>query len=176
MFTVRFNVTQGTRNLEGLTAKAPQAIARALNRSIDSAKTVMVREVSQDLKLKSGDVRNRILVNDATATHHVAQLRASARRIPLIDFGARQTQRGVTAKLSGGRTRYPHAFIATVGSGRHTGVFQRKGNPRLPIRELFGPSIARVFLKHVDVGLARGQEQLVKNLQSEIRFALRRTA
>jgi hypothetical protein len=31
-------------------------------------------------------------------------------------------------------------------------------------------------MKHVDVGLARGEEQLVKNLQSELRFAIRSAA
>ena len=82
--------------------------------------------------------------------------------------------RGVTAKVGPSRTRYPHAFLAQMRSG-HLGVFQRVGRTRLPIRELRGPSIAHVFGKYVAVGIARGEEQLKKNLQSEFRFALRQT-
>ncbi len=60
----------------------------------------------------------------------------------------------------------------------HRGVYTRgnKANPlgraRLPIRELFGPSIAHVFERNVAIGLARGQEQLAKNLRSEFRYVL----
>lgn len=178
---VRFHHESVTRNVEELRTRAPIAIARALNRSIASAKTVMVKEVSTDMGLKVSDLRDRIRTDEATAMRHVARLYASSKRIPLVDFDAkgpspsRGQGRGVTAKLSGVRTRYPNAFLADMKSG-HRGVFQRKAKPRLPIRELLGPSIARVFLKHVDVGIARGEEQLVKNLQSELKFAATRGA
>jgi hypothetical protein len=137
--------------------------------------------VAEDMGLKVGDVNARIRVEQATEDRHVARLYASYKRLPLIDFGAKGPEpsrgkgRGVTARLGGGRNRYPNAFIATMHSG-HRGVFTRKAGPRLPIVELRGPSIAKVFVKHQDVGLARGQEQLAKNLQSEFRFALSRTA
>ena len=163
-------------------AKAPIAIVRALNRAIDSTKTIMLREVSGDIKVKIGDLRDKITVQRARPDLHRARLYASPKRIPLIDFGAtgpepsRGRGRGVTARLTSSRARYPNAFIATMKSG-HRGVYRRgsKAGPsksRLPIRELFGPSIAHVFARHEDVGLARGIEQLRKNLQSEFRFAL----
>lgn len=175
---IRLDTSRMTRGFDALIAKSNLAIARALNRSIASAKTAMVRVVAQDMGLKSGDVRDRILIVEARPDQHVAQLKASAKRIPLIDFNARGPEpsrgkgRGVTARMPGGKGRCPHAFIATMKTG-HRGVFQRRAKSRLHIDELFGASIAYVFTKLRGVGEARAQEQLVKNLQSEIRFALR---
>ncbi len=176
MVTLTFRVTSAAA-VERLKAKAPMAQARALNRAIASAKTAMVRVISDDLGVKASEVRDRIGVEDARPDRLRARLSASYKRIPLIDFKAQGPEpslgkgRGVTAKLGRSRGRYPDAFIATMTSG-HRGVFRRKSLGRLPIRELFGPSVAHVFVKHVDVGLARGEEQLLKNLQSEFRFAL----
>jgi hypothetical protein len=90
--------------------------------------------------------------------------------------------RGDPYKRGGGGRTIPNAFIARMQSG-HVGVFQRvagssgrrgpaPNRSQLPIRELFGPSIWQVFKKYEAVGLARGREQLIKNLQSEFRFVL----
>ena len=63
----------------------------------------------------------------------------------MIEFGARQTKRGVSAKVWGKRKIYRGAFI---GSGRNSGkrlVFKkRKGNPKR-IEALHGPSLPREF-------------------------------
>jgi hypothetical protein len=147
----------------------------------------MVRVVAGDLGVKQGVVKDRIRVELANPDRLRARLYANAKRIPLIDFGAKGPEpsrgrgRGVTVKTGGSRKTIPDAFIATMRSG-HRGVFQRvgeggrrgprPGHSQLPIRELFGPSIWQVFKKYENVGLARGREQLIKNLQSEFRFAL----
>ncbi len=184
MVTLRFRTTS-PQAIERLKAKAPIACARALNRAIASANTVMVREIGQFTSLKASEVRDRIGVEPARPDRLRARLSASYKKVPLIKFGAsgpepsRGKGGGVTARLGGTRTRYPRAFIATMPSG-HRGVFQRaewgavkSRNPRTQgIRERFGPSIAHVFVKHRAIGLARGEEQLVKNLQSEFRFAI----
>jgi hypothetical protein len=155
-------------------ARAPQAIARSLNRAAVSARVVMVREIARDLSIKQGDVK--IHHHEASPAKHATRLSASLKRIPLIKFGARGPEpsrgrgTGVTART---RTRrYPHAFIATMKSG-HKGVFQRMRTSRLPIRELFGPSIGHVFRKYRPLGLARAIESFNKNLQAELKFALR---
>jgi hypothetical protein len=171
--------------------KQPNAIARALNRSIGSASTIMSREMAGDLGLKVGDVKTEMRVKEARPDDLVARLSVSGKRIPLIKFGAKGPEpsrgrgRGVTARLSGGRNRYPNAFIATVGSG-HRGVFIRKASllrkspgawgKNLPITELRGPSLPHVFRKFLPIGLARGQEQLAKNLAHELSFAARSAA
>ncbi len=171
-----------------LRKKAPVAQMRALNRSITSANVVMVRAIAGDLGVKQGVVKDRIRVEAATPERLRARLYANAKRIPLIELGAKGPEpsrgrgRGVTVKGAGGRRAIANAFIATMRSG-HRGVFQRvagssgrHGPPphrsQLPIRELFGPSIWKVFGKFEALGLARGREQLIKNLQSEFRFVL----
>jgi hypothetical protein len=159
---------------------------RSLNRAAASGRTAMARVISKDMRLKVGDVRDRIILREATtptdswwsgARRQLSvTLYASAKRLPLILFRATGPEpshgkgRGVSASL-GGRKRYPHAFIATMGSG-HRGVFQRKGLDRLPITELRGPSIAHVFKKYEQVGIDRTLEQLAKTLGHELAFEM----
>lgn len=184
---VRFTTTTPAA-VAKLRQKAPAAQVRALNRAIASANTAMVRVIAGDVGVKQGVVRERIRVEQATPARLRARLYANAKRIPLIDFGAKGPEpsrgrgRGVTVKSGSGRRTIANAFIATMGSG-HRGVFQRvagasgrrgpaPNRSQLPIRELFGPSIWKVFTKFQSIGIARGREQLIKNLQSEFRFAL----
>jgi hypothetical protein len=138
----------------------------------------MVREVARDLGLRQGDVTDRISTRAALETHGdrmSAWIIATGARIPLFRFRARQTRSGVTARLPGGAGQYPGAFIATMRSG-HTGVFKRRASGRLPISELHGPSVPKVFEKFIPAGIARGHEQLIKNLVHELRFALSQSA
>lgn len=170
---VSAKITVPTAQLERLGSRAPVAISRALNRAGTSGRAGMVTAISRDMRLKAGTVRERIHLDNATPTKLSVTFYASAQRVPVYDFGAkgpvpsRGRGRGVTAKTPA--RRYPRAFIATMRSG-HVGVFQRVGTSRLPIRELFGPSIAHVFVKHLAVGIARAKESLAKNLGSEIRY------
>jgi hypothetical protein len=179
--------------LRRLEATAPLAIARALNRAAASANTVQVRECANDLGLKQADVRKEISVREATAAHLSATLKVKGTRMSLMKFGAsgpepsRGRGRGVTYRLQGQRKRIDHAFLATVraGSGTTTGVFVRTGAIRksrgawsknLPIVQLYGPSLPHVFAKYAPLALARGEEQLKKNLAHELKWALQQAA
>lgn len=176
-----FTVTLDLKEFEAKIAalqRPQQPLVRALNRSIASGKTLAVRLVSQDMGLKVGTVRDLVTVREASAGSLSASLFASAKRIPLIAFGAtgpepsRGRGRGIASKLKGGAGRYPRAFFATMSTG-HRGIFQRKaGAQRLPIQELRGPSIWQAFQKYTPEAVARTQEQLVKNVAHEIEFAL----
>lgn len=194
-FSLKLDTTEARRNILRLKAKSAPAVARALKRAGESARTVMVREMSRDLGLKSSTVRDEVKVDivgrGGEPSEMSVRVSVSGARIPLIEFGAkgREPSRGrgpgVSAKLRGGRGRYPHAFIATMHSG-HRGVFQRvpganRHGPaphrsQLPIVELRGPSLPHVFTKFLPVGLARGQEALVKNLEHEFKFAIQQAA
>ena len=63
----------------------------------------------------------------------------------MIEFGARQTKKGVSAKVWGKRRVYKHAFI---GSGKNSGkqlVFGKsKRNPK-KLKALHGASLPREF-------------------------------
>lgn len=170
-----------TRGAEQLLWKVstllPRAMARALNRGISAARTVMVREVARDMGLKAGDVRGQMRLVEATSGRLEAKLSSSRKRLGLIKFGAkgpvpsRGKGRGVTYRIGqGGRRRIPDAFITTMPGG-HEGVFVRLGKARLPIKELFGPSLGHVFAKYYDQGAARAQEQFETTLAHELRRA-----
>lgn len=168
-----------------LQERAPYLVVHAQNRAATSAVAVMARGAAADLRLKVSVVKAAIRIEPATQQHPVTRLIADAKRIPLINFGARGPEpsrgrgRGVTARTATGR--YPHGFIATVGKGRHRGVFARKNeirsrvglkrsSPALPIRELRGPSIAHVLAKHVAPATDRYYESLNTNLQHNFRY------
>jgi hypothetical protein len=156
--------------------RSGRAMVRALNRAINSGRTVMVRAIAKDMGLKSTDVRNALRLAEASLAKPEARLAASLKQIPLIKFNARGPEpsrgkgRGVSYRLPGGRGRIPSGFIATMRSG-HRGVFTRKGSGRLPIEEKFGPSIGHVFRKYRPQGLARAKEAFAKNFAHEMEFA-----
>lgn len=168
--------------------KMDRVQVRAINRAIGSARTVMVRAAAADTGLKASVVRDAMILREATVGRPQADLRASAKRIPLINFGAtgpepsRGKGHGVSYRLgAAGRNRLEQAFIATTGSS-HRGVFQRivasrsrKGmaspSPGLPIVELKGPSLWHVFDKFKPLGEARAREVLQDRLKHELDFA-----
>lgn len=176
-----FDDSKVTANIARLKQQAPIAIARALNKSVASGRTVMAREMSKDLGIKVGDVRDKIAVTEATSQRQWARLETKGKRIPLEAFSAtgnipsRGKGRGVSYRLGAQRKRIATAFRAHMASG-HTGVFRRTGTKRLPIIELFGPSLPKVFLKFRPIGLARCAEQLRKNLVHEFRFVMSKSA
>lgn len=106
------------------------------------------RDIQTEYNLKAARV------NQGLSTRRVdngVMLRASARGINLIAFGARARKRnGVTARVKKGGvpTVTKSAFIATGKNGAKL-VFKRRGKSRLPIDALYGPSIGQM-LKHGD--------------------------
>jgi len=129
----------------GLARRVPNAASAALNRVAASARASAAKTIASDIGIKQSVVRDSVVIHKATSTTVEAQIVATGKRIPIIDMGARQTARGVTYKSGAGRKTVPGAFIARVG--QHTGVFKRFGRRRLPIGELFGPSLVLVFKK-----------------------------
>lgn len=182
--TVSLDTSEATRAIRALKNRAPKAIVRAINRSAESAKTAVSREIARDMKAKVGAVKDRISIikareGTAKASHrYAATLYASTKRLPLYAMGARGPYpsrgkgRGVTARTP--QRRYPNAFLAQMRSG-HMGVFTRTSRRRLPVVELMYVSIWKVFDKFKHVAVARGYEQLAKNLKHELRFAARQS-
>jgi hypothetical protein len=156
-----------------------RAMVRAMNRAMASARTVMVRAVAADTGLTATAVRSAMTLREATFDRPEARLATTMKRIPLIDFRARGPEpsrgkgRGVSYRLPHGRGRHPNAFIATMKSG-HRGVFVRRGKGRLPIQELFGPSLGHVFAKYRPQGMQKLQEAFDSNFDHELQFAKER--
>lgn len=178
--TTRLDTSDWKAGIANLRAKFPAAVRRALKRAGTSGRAEMVRQIATDTGLSQTRIRQEIRI--VTVGDTAVQLEVAGARLPLIDFRARGPEpsrgrgAGVSYRLPGGRGRAERAFIATMKSG-HRGVFQRRGGPgseRLPITELHGPSLVKVFEKFLPAGAARAEEALVKNLRSEIAYATRR--
>jgi hypothetical protein len=160
--------------LSGYPGAVRRVIPRALNRTATSARSRVVKGIAAEINLRQKDIRRGVTVDRAKPTRHVARITIKGRRVPLIKFGARQTRKGVTARVRkrGGRELHPGAFIATMPTG-HVGVFERKRRSRLPIREKRGPSIVEVFEESVAVTATRDIGAILeKNLTQQIRFIL----
>lgn len=186
-FDFALDVQRFSKELEALGRRGPIAMARAINRGNTSGKVAMVRAVAKDTGIQQKNIERDLRIEKATRTTPVASIEIRGRRIPLIAFQARGPEpsrgrgRGVSYRLPGGRGRVDVGFIATMPSG-HRGVFKRPGAlgrrvqgprqaaQRLPIVELFGPSLPHVFAKYLPVFEVAAQEAFVKNLEHEISF------
>jgi hypothetical protein len=128
-----------------LDAIQPPAIndvaARALNQTARDAEDEAVRILAPMMGLPAEAIDTAFQVTPATAGRLQASLVAAGKAIKMIEFHPRGSrQEGVVLHMAGKDEHYTHAFIVTVRHG-HTGVFERKGHARLPIRELYGPSV-----------------------------------
>lgn len=119
-------------------------IRRALNRTGDMAYTRVVRVLAEETGAQQKAVRAALRKQRASHSALRYEIVARGGFIPLRDFGARQTRKGVSAAPWGVRRVFPGAFIVKSKGGH---VFKRTGKKRLPIEKLWGPSIPRQMLK-----------------------------
>lgn len=181
--TVEMDTAAVERMIRALGQKAPLAISRALNRTIQSAQGEATKAIASDMKIIQREVRRSLAITRARPGRLQAQLTATGRRIPLIAFRARGPEPsrgkglGVTYDLGRGRGHLPHTFIARMRSG-HRGVYRRKaGAGRTPILELKGPSVPRVFTRDAILRAlkAKAETTLTKNLKYQVDYLMTRS-
>lgn len=147
------------KTLAGIKNGLPRVLTRAINKVAGRAYTETVRRLAVATGLKQKFVRKGVRLTRASWRVLAALLRVRRKRAPLLWFQATQTARGVAFRAPAGadwaensvgakrgRRLIEHAFIQTMPSG-HKGVFLRRGKKPLPIDELFGASLADIFLK-----------------------------
>jgi hypothetical protein len=137
--------------------QTPTAIRRAVNRTGDRARTMVVRVLAKQVGTKQAAVK-RVLVTKRATVNGSANYRLTARgaHISLKEFGARQTKRGVSAAPWGKRRVFPRTFVIASLGGH---VFTREGGKRVmvrgryagklrqPLHKLYGPSIPNEMVK-----------------------------
>jgi hypothetical protein len=152
------------------------ATVRSLNRAIVSGQVATARLMAADTGLKVGLVKASFVLSKASVGNPEASVRANDfKRLPLINFNVKDSGSKLTKALGGGvsytignvRKAIANAFIAVMTSG-HRGVFVRVGKKRLPIRELYGPSLGKVFYKFQAAGQARATEAFLANFEHEL--------
>jgi hypothetical protein len=159
---------------ESIPLKIANAIVpRALNHVGDIARTQVKRELAKQTGLTVTVVDKSTRTVRAIPARHSYELVATGKQIPLREFAARQTRRGVSARPWGQRRVFPGTFVVRALGGH---VFRRVGRARLPIVKLWGPSLPRELLrgKVPDVFEQVVRDRLPDRLIHEFEQALRR--
>lgn len=127
-----------------------KATVSAVNKTMEQARTQMVREITSEYALKAGYVRDRLRIRRASFKQGAFSVEASLaggdgkrRSANVMAFGARQVRKGVSVKIkkAGGRQIITGAFIANQGRT----VFQRVGSKRLPIKPVRTIDVPSMF-------------------------------
>jgi len=137
--------------LSHIPGAAPQAIANAINRASETARTEAARKVRELYYIKHGDVISTINIKKATPSDLAAAVISRGSPIALTKFQVtpRQPQPGrrtpVIARVKrGGGGPVASAFVARMASG-HVGVFNRVGQSRFPLTQRYGPSVPQTL-------------------------------
>lgn len=130
--------------LERAEKLSPAAVARALNRTAERARTDMTRALVKQTGLKFGRIRAATSLWRASAGSLQAEIKAKGGYTSLKEFGARKTAKGVSAAPWGRRQVFDGTFIVRRYGGH---VYKREGRRRWPIQKLYGPAIPVEMVK-----------------------------
>lgn len=166
--------------IAGTKKKLPKELAIAVNATAKKTKGAISKEIRNELATKKTAVDKTLKIKTkATASSLSSTVRVEeTRRIPLRDFGARQTKRGVSYKISKttGRKTVLGAFQGpkpgVMKASWKGNVFKRAGKARLPIVKLMGVSPWGVFVKKglTQPSIAEATAELKKQIERRIRF------
>jgi len=173
---------------QGLSGPEVQKVlTRAVDKVAVSARAQILDVLAGQIAVTKTELRNRnVLYKRPRYEYPEAVITITGRRIPLARLGARETKDGVTYQIrrGGARVLATGAFMATVGNG-HVGVFQRRGDPRqgirvfarggqrmvrprLPIREMYGPSVPTLVEDAPELADQIFLDQIAERLEAEI--------
>lgn len=177
VFTV--DAHEVTDALSGIKNGQARAINRAINKTLITARAEAARAVAADTGLRVSVVKDAMKIANSNFSTLTGGVLVTGKRIPLIEFHGTgpEPSRGrgrVTYRMgAGGSTTVKSAFIATMRSG-HRGIFKRTAKRRLPITELFGPSLPKVAANAAVVAAVKSvtEDALQKNLDHEVAFLI----
>lgn len=180
---VRSNTAQVVAELNADMVNVNKAQARALNRTAEQLRTEAGRQIRADYNVTLRGIRQASLVKRASTTSKFprAEVIFSGRSINLVEFGARQTKKGVTVQVKkrGGRKLIEHAFLQIIKGGQNAGkkgAFRRTGKERYPIH--FLPSLAipqMVASRAINAALLKfADEKYTDNLEHELIFLMKK--
>ena len=174
-------VNVDTRELDAALAalarpQLDRAVAVALSDTTKNGKVKAASLIAKRTGLKSAVVRPRIATPFVRVGAYQAQIHSSRKPIALIDFpSTRQNATGVATRAWGAPQTLRSAFIATMPTG-HRSAYRRTGRSRLPIKKLWGPTIAGTFATPEVAAVLKAtlRDRLAFNLRRRIRAEQRR--
>ncbi len=159
----------------------PTVLMRAINRAAESAKTNTGKKASEKYVIKTSDVKSTVKITKATTQKLRAIVTSTGFKVPLYKFKASpsvpRTQNPPRAykfkvKKSGSLKPITGAFIASLNGNR---AMKRVDKNRLPIKQLYGPSIPEMLgNKSVSEAIENeAQKVLEKRFEHEIKRVMR---
>ena len=143
---VNSNFKKAHRDIGNVPRKYVQKVmVTALNKVGAEVFTQAKRELKDATGLKAGVVAKGMKKDKARRCDEEYSIYIKSRYKNVIEFGARQTKKGVSAKVWGKRRVYKGAFI---GSGRNSGkqlVFGKSKRKKNKLKALHGASLPREF-------------------------------
>ncbi len=141
---------RATKLLAGILGGIEKAASSSLTRAATSGTAAVAREVNRDYSLNTSDFKKY-----TKSSQHIQKsgdeisvgLSFRGFHVPLIRFNAKITSSGlyrVQVKRNTAGETLKHVFRATMDSG-HIGLFERYGSSRLPIKQMFGPSVPQML-------------------------------
>lgn len=194
--SVRHNFPEIAKQLDRLADDVGnKAIVRALNNTVDQGKVQMAKQISQEFRISSSKVKERLKVSKARSWGRTfnfqaaleATTRSKGRSLNLIAFvtkgrvGKAAAKRLGRSELAGqiqfqikrgsGKKVIPGAFIANKGRT----VFIREGKSRMPIRAVNTIDVPQMFnAKRINSVVRKVMlEKFPPNFQRELRAILR---
>ena len=143
---VNSNFKKALRDIGNVPRKYVQkAMVTALNKVGAEVVTQAKKELAGATGLKQKVVNKKINKDQARRGDEEYSIFIKSRYLNVIEFGAKQTKKGVSANVWGKRRIFRGAFI---GSGRNFGkrlVFKKRSDNPKKIRALHGASLPREF-------------------------------
>lgn len=177
MITIKINaedMAKVKKMLAGIPGAADRVCMRAINDGLAGMKTDASTEIRAEINLTKSVVDATFKTVKASVTSLSGVFTSTGKPVPLIEYGARQTTKGVSVQVKRGNPRsvIPGTFIAVVRSKQqmdqgiegHKGVFwrvwhERQRKPfnrnfpygklpkkyRLPIVQRYGPRVPDIL-------------------------------
>lgn len=156
----------------------PQRVFHSvINRALAVVKTTATKRIRTVYSISQSDIRaeSNIRLKMSSAGNLAGEVLFAGCKIPLYRFNVSPKEPGTGKKVraavlkSSTQTEFERAFIGGMGNG-HKGMFERKRETRLPIRELYGPSVAHMAENSVVVEEIEkaAQETINKRVEQEI--------
>lgn len=183
---VRVDTSAFNKAMEALgTRDARAAVNRALTRASRSTVAEANRAVREELNIKASALSGRSgrTITTTKPSNQSATVRIKGQGVPLSEFrGTRELKasgRGLSVQvLKGGRrkvlaSRFLHPLTGTSIEREQRGT---KRVPRIPVRVLFGPSVAQVIGRSTVLGklTSHAETRFMLEFQRELLFRLTR--
>ncbi len=161
------SLERAVSGLGAVQSRFPQAVARAVNRTMDGLRTDAVRETHKKYFVSAKDVRASISFRKASAGNLMGVMVSRGKRHSLADYqltpknpksGKKTVLKGAVKRAGGLKSLGP-AFLVKRAGGRYF-PFYRTGRGKYAMQSLISPSMPQIIKNEETVrAIEQGAEQ-----------------